>query len=77
MAKATQAEPELNAREQAEADQARVAAAVGTPPVFVHETPQDPLQQRVDAAMAALHRGDEDPQAAADAVEKKQKAAGK
>jgi ABC-type glycerol-3-phosphate transport system substrate-binding protein len=43
--------------------------------VFVHETPQDPLQQRVDAAMAALHRGDEDPQAAADAVEKKQKAA--
>lgn len=70
-------EDEPNAIELERAEQARVEAAVGKVVHIPASTEQDPQQARVDAAMAALHAGDENPQAAADKVEAAQAKAAK
>jgi phage head maturation protease len=69
MAKAKDSEAEPTAIELERAEQARVEEAIGTVTRIPMSTRVDPQQARVEAALAALHRGDEDPQAAADALD--------
>lgn len=51
---------ERSAIEQAEDDQARVAAAVEPPKAPVVEPRQDPQQAAMDEAVAKLNRGETD-----------------
>lgn len=71
------ADDEPTAIELERAEQAKVEDAIGHVVHVPASFEQDPQQARVDAAIAALHAGDENPQAAADKVEAAQAKAAK